>query len=53
MKNKDRLDKQMAFCKEIDKEKQIGRQTYLADGTRKENDAEHAWHMAEIGRAHV
>ncbi len=46
MKNKDRLDKQMAFCKEIDKEKQIGRQTYLADGTRKENDAEHAWHMA-------
>lgn len=42
----DRLDKQMAFCREIDKEKQIGRQTYLADGTRKENDAEHAWHMA-------
>lgn len=36
----------MAFCREIDKEKQIGRQTYLADGTRKENDAEHAWHMA-------
>lgn len=41
-----RLEKQMAFCKEIDKEKQIGRQTYLADGSRKENDAEHAWHMA-------
>lgn len=46
MKNRERLDKQMAFCREIDKEKQIGRQTYLADGTRKENDAEHAWHMA-------
>jgi len=41
-----RLKQQMAFCREIDKEKQIGRQTYLADGSRKENDAEHAWHMA-------
>ena len=37
---------QMEFCKEIDKEKQITRQTYLTDGSRKENDAEHAWHMA-------
>ncbi|WP_087276172.1 HD domain-containing protein [Eubacterium sp. An3] len=36
----------MAFCLEIDKEKFIGRQTYLSDGERKENDAEHAWHMA-------
>lgn len=35
-----------AFAKEIDKEKLIGRQTYLADGQRKENDAEHAWHLA-------
>ncbi len=34
------------FFREIDKEKNIVRQTYLADGTRKENDAEHAWHMA-------
>lgn len=41
-----RLEKQLAFCKEIDKEKMIGRQTYLSDGKRKENDAEHAWHMA-------
>ena len=31
---------------EIDKEKLIGRQTYLSDASRKENDAEHAWHMA-------
>lgn len=43
---KTRLQKQMEFCREIDKEKLIGRQTYLADGSRKENDAEHAWHMA-------
>ncbi len=42
----ERLDRQFDFFREIDKEKQIGRQTYLADGTRKENDAEHAWHMA-------
>ncbi len=43
---KSRLEKQMDFCLEIDKEKFIGRQTYLSDGARKENDAEHAWHMA-------
>lgn len=30
----------------MDKEKFIGRQTYLSDGKRKENDAEHAWHLA-------
>lgn len=44
--DKDRLEKQFDFCKEIDREKLIGRQNYLADGNRKENDAEHAWHMA-------
>lgn len=44
--DKERLDKQLDFIREIDKEKQIFRQTYLADGSRKENDAEHAWHMA-------
>lgn len=42
----ERLRKQFAFIEEIDKEKLIGRQNYLADGSRKENDAEHAWHMA-------
>ncbi len=44
--NEERLKKQMAFCLEIDKEKRIGRQTYRSDGVQKENDAEHAWHMA-------
>ena len=44
--DKERLNKQFAFLREIDKEKQIFRQTYLSDATRKENDAEHAWHMA-------
>ena len=42
----DRLEQQFAFIQEIDKEKFIGRQTYLSDGLRKENDAEHAWHLA-------
>ncbi len=43
---KQRLDQQFDFIREIDKEKFIGRQTYLTDARRKENDAEHAWHMA-------
>ena len=34
------------FCTEIDKEKFIRRHTYLTDGKRLENDAEHAWHLA-------
>lgn len=42
----ERLQKQFAFIREIDKEKFIKRQTYLTDGVQKENDAEHAWHMA-------
>ena len=46
LKVSDRLQRQLEFCREIDKEKFIGRQTYLSDGERKENDAEHAWHMA-------
>lgn len=42
----ERLTQQFNFIQEIDKEKFIGRQTYLSDAVRKENDAEHAWHMA-------
>ena len=41
-----RIDRQFDFIREIDKEKFIGRQTYLTGAERKENDAEHAWHMA-------
>ena len=37
----ERLEQQMAFCLEIDKEKFIGRQTYLTGAVRRENDAEH------------
>ena len=42
----DRMKQQIAFLMEIDKVKNIFRQTYLADGKRKENDAEHSWHLA-------
>ena len=42
----ERLDKQFDFIREIDKEKEIYRQTYLSSKNRTENDAEHAWHMA-------
>ena len=42
----DRLRRQLDFSLEIDKEKNIFRQTHLSGNGRNENDAEHAWHMA-------
>lgn len=42
----ERLKQQMDFLLEVDKEKNIFRQTHLSGGGRAENDAEHAWHMA-------
>ena len=42
----ERLRKQLEFSLEIDKEKNVFRQTSLSGKGRKENDAEHAWHMA-------
>ena len=42
----ERLKKQLDFSLEIDKEKNIFRQTHLSGHGRAENDAEHAWHMA-------
>ena len=42
----ERLKKQLEFSLEIDKEKNIFRQTHLSGHGRNENDAEHAWHMA-------
>ncbi|MBQ8804268.1 MAG: HD domain-containing protein [Tyzzerella sp.] len=41
-----RLEEQIAFIVEIDKVKNVFRQSYLADGKRRENDAEHSWHIA-------
>ena len=42
----ERIAKQLAFALEIDKEKNVFRQTHLSGHGRNENDAEHAWHMA-------
>lgn len=44
--DRERFEKQKNFILEIDKEKSIFRQTHLSGGGRRENDAEHAWHMA-------
>lgn len=44
--DKERFAKQLAFILEADKEKNILRQTHLSGHGRRENDAEHAWHMA-------
>lgn len=43
---KERIEKQLAFALEIDKVKNIFRQTHLSGYGRNENDAEHSWHMA-------
>ena len=42
----DNLHKQVAFIKEIDKVKYILRQSKLFNSNRRENDAEHSWHLA-------
>ena len=42
----DKLKQQLDFILEIDKEKNILRQTHLSGHGRRENDAEHAWHMS-------
>ena len=42
----ERLKKQLDFILEVDKSKFVVRQTYLTDGIRKEDDAEHSWHIA-------
>lgn len=42
----DRLEQQINFIMEVDKLKNIIRQNYLADGSRKEDDADHSWHLA-------
>ena len=42
----ERLKKQLDFMLELDKMKSIYRQTYVLHEDRKENDAEHSWHLA-------
>lgn len=42
----ERLDRQLAFLVEADRLKGVLRQTTLCDGSRRENSAEHSWHLA-------
>src|SRR5712671_972929 len=42
----DRLERQIQFLLEIDKLKSVYRRTYLIDADRRENSAEHSWHLA-------
>ena len=42
----ERLRKQLEFIVEVDKAKEIFRQTLVSNGKRYENDAEHSWHLA-------
>ena len=41
-----RLQKQLRFLVEVDQMKNVLRQTLLVDKSRRENDAEHSWHLA-------
>ena len=42
------IDRQMDFILEIDKLKNVFRQSLISDGSRHENDAEHSWHLCMI-----
>jgi putative hydrolases of HD superfamily len=42
----DRLERQLRFILEIDRLKSVYRRTYVIDGSRHENSAEHSWHLA-------
>ena len=42
----DRLEQQMQFILEVDKLKQITRQSYIVGADRKETDTDHSWHLA-------
>lgn len=46
-----RLTQQIQFIIEIDRLKQVMRQTLLIDGSRRENSAEHSWHLAMMAIA--
>lgn len=44
--SEDRITEQLAFLAEIDALKSVVRQSPLADRSRRENSAEHSWHLA-------
>jgi putative hydrolases of HD superfamily len=54
--SEDRLDRQLTFLAEIDALKSVVRQSPLVNRSRRENSAEHSWHLAMfalvLGEAH-
>lgn len=44
----DRLAAQLAFVQELDRLKTVERQSFILDGLRRENTAEHSWHVAML-----
>ncbi|WP_214409976.1 HD domain-containing protein [Sphaerisporangium fuscum] len=46
--DKERLLAQVGFVVEIDKLKRVLRRNTLMDGSRRENDAEHSWHLGML-----
>lgn len=46
MSTPDRLARQLAFVLEVDRLKSVLRRTSLLDRSRRENSAEHSWHIA-------
>ncbi|RYD30128.1 MAG: HD domain-containing protein [Verrucomicrobiaceae bacterium] len=46
MNTEDAMQRQLAFLVELDRLKSIVRQSPLVDRSRKENSAEHSWHLA-------
>ena len=46
MGDREPLDSQLAFVLEADRLKTVLRQSLISDGSRRENTAEHSWHLA-------
>lgn len=46
-----RLDQQLAFVRELDRLKSVLRRTSLIDRSRRENTAEHSWHLTAMALA--
>lgn len=44
----EKIQKQIKFAITIDEMKNIFRRNLIADGSRRENDAEHSWHLAML-----
>ena len=52
-RSRDRLEQQLAFVRELDRLKTVLRRTSLIDRSRRENSAEHSWHLTVMALAFV